>query len=749
MLRKMLLFFVAFSVVFWADAQEKEDGEKMKIGLVLSGGGAKGLAHIGALKIIEESGLQIDYIGGTSMGAVVGSLYASGYTAAQLDSIFRTTNFRKLIQDDLPRNVKNHYEKMGDQRYAVTLPFDDFKLKFPSGLSKGQNLYNLLSQLMYPVNEVSDFSKLPIPFLCIGTDIETGERLVLEKGSLPQSVAASAAIPSVFMPVIIDDKLVSDGGVTDNYPVEELRSRGMDYIIGVDVQDSLVGKENLRTVIEIMTQVSNFRTIREMKEKRGKTDLYIDPDIREFSILSFDKGDKIVQSGEEAALRVKDKLDSLAGLQDRKMRNRGVVVPDSLMIREIKIIGNKNFQRNFIRGKLKMSSNKKISYQDFNRGLNNLSATGDFERIQYDLVPRNDEGNDLYLNLKETTGKKALQFGLHYDGLYKSAALINYTHKHLVISGDRLSLDFIPGENFRYKFNYFIDKGTYWSVGLTSAFTQFGKNVHPEIVFQEVENKMNVNKIQMDYVDLSNQIYIETFFFDRNALRFRAGFEHKYAKLKTGSFVEIEEGKNSEAISLRERGHAFGPYGFLEYDSYDNSFFPSRGFYFNGSMHNFLIKGKNKFEFDKLSVLKGNIGFATSPWSNFTIRGESMMGLHLGAGEWKALNFYLGGYGNDYVNNIVPFFGYSFFGLSGNSVIRSSLEVDYQPSSKNHFILGYNVANIGDDLFKQGQIFDFPDYSALYAGYGLETLLGPLEIYYSFSPEITQSRWFVSLGLWF
>src|SRR5699024_10358529 len=140
-------------------------------------------------------GVHIDYIGGSSMGAIIGGLYAAGYSADQLDSIFRTTNFKTLIQDDLPRRVKSFSEREGSERYALTLPFSDFRLRFPSGLSKGQNVYNLLSQLMYPVRNIHDFSRLPTPFFCIGTNIETGQRMVLDHGSLPLAVSASGAIP--------------------------------------------------------------------------------------------------------------------------------------------------------------------------------------------------------------------------------------------------------------------------------------------------------------------------------------------------------------------------------------------------------------------------------------------------------------------------------------------------------------------------------------------------------------------------
>jgi len=213
----------------------QETTKRPKIGLVLSGGGAKGFAHIGVLKVLEEAGVKVDYIAGTSMGAVIGGLYASGYSATQIDSIFYNTDFDELLQDYIPRSSKSFYEKRNDQMYALTLPFDKLKIGVPIALSKGMYNYNLLSKLTHKVRHVRDFNKLPIPFLCIATDIEKGEQVILKEGYLAQAMLASSAFPSLFSPVEIDGKLLIDGGVVNNYPVEEIRKMGADIVIGVDV----------------------------------------------------------------------------------------------------------------------------------------------------------------------------------------------------------------------------------------------------------------------------------------------------------------------------------------------------------------------------------------------------------------------------------------------------------------------------------------------------------------------------------
>jgi NTE family protein len=179
MKKYILLILIFFSCIAVFSQQQK----RPKVGLVLSGGGAKGFAHIGVLKVLEEAGVKIDYIGGTSMGAVVGGLYAVGYNASQIDSIFQVTNFDELINDFSPRSSKNFYEKGNDELYALVLPFNKFSIGIPEALSKGMYNFNLLSRITRNVRHIRDFSKLSTPFLCIGTDIESGKQVILNKGN--------------------------------------------------------------------------------------------------------------------------------------------------------------------------------------------------------------------------------------------------------------------------------------------------------------------------------------------------------------------------------------------------------------------------------------------------------------------------------------------------------------------------------------------------------------------------------------
>jgi NTE family protein len=354
-----------FSILFFLLSQNsfsQDTIKKPKIGLVLSGGGAKGFAHIGVLKVIEAAGVKIDYIGGTSMGAVIGGLYASGYSATQIDSIFRTINFDNLLKDFTPRTSKNFYEKRNDELYAFVLPFNKFKIGIPEALSKGMYNYNLLSSFTKSVRHVRDFNQLKIPFLCIATNIETGDQVIIDKGNLAHAMIASSAFPTLFSPVEMNGMLLVDGGVTNNYPIEEVRKMGADIIIGVDVQDGLLGRNELKEATKILSQVTALQSIEKMKLNIINTDIYIKPDIKEYGLISFDKGLNIIKKGEEASFAVYDQLKKYGNQEYKPTHIKKTA--DSLDIANIEINPLKNYTRSYVIGKLGFKGGTKISYDD-------------------------------------------------------------------------------------------------------------------------------------------------------------------------------------------------------------------------------------------------------------------------------------------------------------------------------------------------------------------------------------------------
>ncbi|WP_317046548.1 patatin-like phospholipase family protein [Nonlabens agnitus] len=738
----LLLMVLAFAKANYLQAQQSQSFKEQKIGLVLSGGGAKGLAHIGALKVIDSLGIKVDYVAGTSMGAIVGSLYSSGYTGHQIDSIFKVTNFNNLIADEIPRSAKTYYERKQNERYAVTLPFKDFKVSLPSSLSKGQNVYNLMSQLLSHVNDVDDFSQLPIPFFCIATNIATGEEVVLDSGYLPRAVNASGALPSLFAPVQINDQMLIDGGVTDNYPVEKLRAKGMDVIIGVDVQDDLKSLDELNSAFSILTQINNFRTINDMKVKAPKTDVYITPNIKDYSVISFDQGAAIINEG---AIATRKSIDTLTTLATGGYKRPALKVQsqDRLYLSGITIEGNHRYTRSYIIGKFKINTPGFTTYESIKNGVNNLQATNNFTKINYELKP-DINGIQLAVMVEESTVRNYLRLGLHYDELLRSAALVNLSRKSVLFSNDQVSFDAILGDNLRYSADYYIDKGKYWSVGLHSEFTQFEKGI-PTSFLETVGRPIppNINSLDFEYNDWTQQFYLQTRL-DRG-FNVTAGIEVKALDIFTNTLT------TGNVLTTRtdfENSTTGSIYGKLLLDTYDNAFFPSSGWFVDGDFHLYLYNDMFQEEFSEYSIAQLQVGHARS-FGKLSLQAMAHVGVSIGNPQTSSLDFVLGGYGARRINNILPFYGYDFISLSGNSMIKSLFEVDYEVFRKNHVTLSANFASLDDDLFEKDDWFSEAQYSGYAIGYGIETFLGPVELKYSFSPQRDDSEFYVRLGFAF
>lgn len=715
-----------------------------KIGLVLSGGGAKGFAHIGVLKVIDSLNIKVDYIAGTSMGAIIGSLYASGYSGKQLDSIFSSLYFDDVINDNLPRSAKTFYERDNSERYAVTLPFNNFKLKLPSALSRGQNVFNLLSKLTLHVTDISDFDQLPIPFFCVATDVETGKAVILDHGNLAQAVTASGAFPSLFQPVIIDDRVLIDGGVINNYPIDELKAKGMDVIIGVDVQDGLAKREDLNSAPAILLQINNYRTINDMIKKVEKTDIYIKPDITDYTVVSFSEGRKIIESGARAARSKMEGLEQLPKYKSSRGVELDLASKDSIAINEVIIRGNNRYSRAYILGKMKLEEYAKVSYADFNEGVNNLVATNNFTTFYYEFQ-KTDRPNvyDLSATVDESEITSFLKFGLHYDGLYKSSALVNFTKKRALLDDDVMSLDLILGDHVRYNFEYYIDKGFYWSIGLRSRFNQFSKNINVKLFLNDYEQSLTgLNKIGVELQDQTNQIYLQTLF--RKDFALSLGGEHKRLKIKSETVLVNVPGdkqyfENTDYLSV---------FGTLRLDTYDNKYYPKNGVYFSGDFHLYLHASHFNKDFNKFSMAKADIGYAFGISNKLSANIFTQGGFKIGDNNTQSLDFALGGYGNNFINNFISFYGYDYITLTGDSFVKGTLNLDFEIFKKNHITFAANYANVGYGLFESGDWFSSP-YTGYALGYGLETFLGPLEAKYTYSPELGESIWLFNLGFWF
>ena len=229
---------------------------RKKVGLVLGGGGAKGAAEVGVLKVLEEADIPIDYIVGTSIGGIVGGLYSIGYDAADIDSLFRNQNWLFLLSDQAKRESESFLSKDEKERYMIHLPLSrERKVSLPTGYLKGQNILNLFSKLTVGYHHVDDFSTLPIPYRCVAVDLVDGKEVVLSSGSLPMAMRATMSIPGVFAPVEWNGMMLVDGGALNNLPVDVVRDMGADVVICVDLSTGWKKKEDLKSASSVVDQL--------------------------------------------------------------------------------------------------------------------------------------------------------------------------------------------------------------------------------------------------------------------------------------------------------------------------------------------------------------------------------------------------------------------------------------------------------------------------------------------------------------
>jgi NTE family protein len=732
-MKNVLVFFLLFiSVVSFS--QKKQP----KVGLVLSGGGAKGFAHIGVLKEIDKAGIQIDYIGGTSMGAIIGGLYAAGFSANQIEIIVKETDFVTVLRDKLPRSTSPFFEKEYLEKTMITLPVNKGKVSLPKAVSRGQNVLNFLFELLDSTEDLDDFSKLPIPFFCIATDVENGGAILLEKGSLPLALRASGSFPTLLDPVILDDKLLIDGGVANNFPVSIMKSKGVDIIIGVDVEGKLYEKEKLTSVIAILNQIVSYQMYRKSGEEREKLDVYIHPEILKYNVVDFDKKDEILKKGEEVAEKYREIFKEIAAKQTIKKKKTPLkIITGRKYISKINITGNNHYTRAYVLGKLKIKIGDSVSRQEISKKIYLLSATKNYDRIEYQLKHQADKSHHLNFTLVESKDNATLSLGAHYDFLYKSGVLANYSQKHLFVENDLLSLDVILGDNLRYNLNYFVDNGFYISYGFRSRYNHFRANSKFNSLVSQFPD---VGSIDLKYTDITNQFFVQTTFDRKFAIGL--GFEQKHLKASTETIT------NNNDETIIDNSNYYNAFGYLKLDTYDKKYFVTKGYYADLNFKCYLNSSNYNNNFTSFAQAKGVLGFATTIADKVTFQMTNEAGFSLNPSDSDVFDFYLGGYNQNYINTFVSLYGYDFAELSDNSFLKSEFKFSYNFTEKQYASFIANYARLDDNVFKNMEVFD--GIKSGYAlGYSYNSLIGPLEIKYSWSPDSNQNHWLFNLGFWF
>lgn len=376
--------------------------------------------------------------------------------------------------------------------------------------------------------------------------------------------------------------------------------------------------------------------------------------------------------------------------------------------------------------------------KNLKKGINNLNATQNFGSVFYSFKEA-DRGKKLFLELKEKKSNRFLKFGLHYDDLFKSAALLNFTQKKFLTKNDVFSLDVILGDNFRYNFNYYIDNGFYWSFGINSRYSTFNKNIPSDFNNGVTLTTLGINSLNVDYTDLSNQIYLQTIFAQKFSIG--GGAELKHLKIKSETLLNTNP--------VFDKSDYFSLFGFLKFDSFNQKYFPKKGAYFNGELKSFLHSSDYNGGFEKFSIAKGDVAYVQTFFKKIAVKVQSEAGFAIGERSVSSFDFALGGYGFTNLNNFRPFLGYDFVSLLGDSYIKGSVVADYEVFKKHHIEFTANFANIGNNIFEDDTWISKPQYTGYGLGYGIETLIGPVELKHSWSPETHKHYTWFTVGFYF
>lgn len=416
--RTLLSIIILCLSLVAADAQERP-----KVGLALGGGGAKGFAHIGVLKVLEAEQIPVDMVSGTSMGSIVGGLYAIGYSPSQIESIAVTLDWDRMFQDVPERRLMAMDQKRWTERAFASFAVLDGEVTIPSGLVRGQRIGQQLADLTLPAHDVEDFSKLPRPFRCVATDLSTGEAVVLTNGDLADAIRASMAIPSVFSPVTQNGRILVDGGLVRNFPVQDARALGAAAVIGVDVSDPPALKDDLRTLPGVLNQVMNLAMAPSNESQKKLADCVIRPDVTGIGTLEFEDIPAIVARGESAARaalpRIRAILDSL---NIGPSGARGPLpLPDSVRVETVEVSGLTAMGRASVLRLLPFRVPATVSPAQIDDAVSRIYSTGLFGTVDYRLVRRDGRG---HLRIRVTEIEElSINVGLRYDSQSQGSLL--------------------------------------------------------------------------------------------------------------------------------------------------------------------------------------------------------------------------------------------------------------------------------------------------------------------------------------
>jgi NTE family protein len=725
-LKAIFSIYCFFIIFFFAGPTliiGQEVPKRPTVGLALSGGGSHGIAHIGVIKVMEEAGLRPDYITGVSMGSIIGGLYSLGYSADSIHKILKSINWKLALSNNIPENKVVFPEKEYFNNSIFSLPLSSRKILLPSGIISGQQFENILSFYTWPAAEISDFSKLPIPFMCLATDIITYRNVELKSGYLADAIRASASIPSVFTPLTIGDNLLVDGGLIRNFAPAEVRNMGAQIVIGSYVGFHAGNKEELQSVSGIIKQIAMYRSVDDFENQKKYVNVLIKPDTHGFPILGFENVDSIVQKGYEAALPYKEYFRKLADSLNNISRQEPIVNilnKQSYTFNKIEINGNNLYSNTQILGVLDIKPGENVDKYMLSDKIELLYGKTWFDKVKYRIVPRNDS---LILVIDCVEKPKSMLYASgYYNNSFESGIILGLSTRDLLIPRSEI------------KINSFIGK-------------------YP---------KLEINSFQ--FIDLNQKFGISLNFYAENALlpmfRLRNRNSDVISKIFTPgiSFIKILglnemmsisgnfENRNLHLrydtdISLRNLSYNFISATFnYKINSVDTKHFPNRGTILNISASTSkLLSGSIRTDSSKTSF-KGNINgqsfnsfytlngnfkhfFSPTERSTFAIGGDALL-ITKSDSVSEQNNFYLLGGIESSNKRAISVVGFHPNEIPVKNMAGIRGEYDLEFIDDFHLNLMANIFAIQETNHDQG----FSFLSGFSLGVGYNSFVGPLRI---------------------
>lgn len=595
----ILYFFGSFSVT----AVEEIAEERPKIGLVLSGGGAKGAAHIGVLKVLEQYQIPVDYVVGTSIGAYVGGLYALGYQAKQIETIMLNLPWDESYSDFIPRESLSLKDKNHRDQYNISLRlgYSDGQLKAPSGLLLGQSAGSLLKLSTDVVAKIDSFDDLAIPYRAIAANLATAKTVVIKRGSITKAMRASTAVPGVVDPVKIDGQLLVDGGIANNMPIDVVKAMGADIVIAVDIGSPLLSKDEINDTIDVFNQLStiltNNTTLAQMKHLSSQ-DVLIRPQIDNLSTTDFSVMPEALALGEKSALVVKEKLASLSVSQQeyleyqRKKQQKKAAWFDgfTLPIIEIEYQNYSKVSTSVVEANFAIAIGEVVTKEKLQLAINRVYALNAFEHVDAEFVDLPTGRKLIVITKEKSWGPNYLSFGfnLQTDFSYRTIFALDFAYTQNDIS--------------LYGGKWINEAKVGWEFLAASEFYQ------PLVKDQHYFSRARLEYAQDKWESTLERPELTNEYFKANM-----GLGYNYTSNGAVEIGLIGEHGDLSLNNVQETSlnyDSFGGYLFFDYDNLNSMNFPTQG---NKFSFNVYWRNENYQEFEGIAPKDTSVE-ATFDW---------------------------------------------------------------------------------------------------------------------------------------